>query len=176
MVYDIVIGAESLEFDSRVCQIGHRRQRLATTATFLCCLGAKPPRWAPPLVTPFDIVQQAKWRFDFDNGRVFKKRFRDLVPALICGKLRKSSIFQFYNSSDGRVIKASSSGAVDLGLIPSRVKPMALKLVFTASCLTLRVKGIMWRTSLQVYLLCRWKRHLAGFPHLGVVDRWPATP
>ena len=29
---------------------------------------------------------------------------------------------------------------------------------------------------LQVYLLCRWERHLAGFPHLGVVDRWPATP
>ena len=25
----------------------------------------------------------------------------------------------FYNSSDGRVVKASASGAVDLGLIPS---------------------------------------------------------
>ena len=34
----------------------------------------------------------------------------------------------------------------------------------------------MWGTSRQVYLLCRWERHLAGFPHLGVVDRWPATP
>ena len=30
---------------------------------------------------------------------------------------------------------ASASGAVDLGLIPSRVKPMTLKLVFTASLL-----------------------------------------
>ena len=39
------------------------------------------------------------------------------------------------NSSDGRVIRASASGAVDLGLIPSRVKPMALQLVFTASLL-----------------------------------------
>ena len=28
----------------------------------------------------------------------------------------------------------------------------------------------------QVYLLCRWERHLAGIPHLGVVDRWLATP
>ena len=37
------------------------------------------------------------------------------------------------NSSDGRVVRASGSGAVDLGLIPSRVKPMTLKLVFTAS-------------------------------------------
>ena len=39
------------------------------------------------------------------------------------------------NSSDGRVVRASASGAVDLGLISSRVKPMTLKLVFTASLL-----------------------------------------
>ena len=32
-------------------------------------------------------------------------------------------------SSDGRVVKAFASGAVDLGLIPSRVKPMTVKLV-----------------------------------------------
>ena len=31
--------------------------------------------------------------------------------------------------------RASASGAVDLGLIPSRVKPMTLKSVFTASLL-----------------------------------------
>ena len=31
------------------------------------------------------------------------------------------------------VVRASASGAVDLGLIPSRVKPMTFKLVFTAS-------------------------------------------
>ena len=36
-------------------------------------------------------------------------------------------------SSDGRVVRASASGAVDLGLIPSRAKPMTLTLVFTAS-------------------------------------------
>ena len=30
--------------------------------------------------------------------------------------------------------------------------------------------------SRQVYLLRRWERHLAGFPHLSVVYRWPATP
>ena len=33
------------------------------------------------------------------------------------------------------MVKASASGVVDLGLIPSRVKPMTLKLVFTASLL-----------------------------------------
>ena len=39
------------------------------------------------------------------------------------------------DSSDGRMVKASASGAVDSDLIPSRVKPMTLKLVFTASLL-----------------------------------------
>ena len=37
--------------------------------------------------------------------------------------------------SDGRVVTASASGAVDLGLIPSCVKLMTLKLLFTASLL-----------------------------------------
>ena len=32
-------------------------------------------------------------------------------------------------------VRASAAGAVDLGMIPSRVKPMTLKLVFTASLL-----------------------------------------
>ena len=40
-----------------------------------------------------------------------------------------------FNSSDGRVDRASASEAVDSGSIPSRVKPMTLKLVFTASLL-----------------------------------------
>ena len=38
-------------------------------------------------------------------------------------------------------------------------------------CLTLSIKGSVWRTSPQVYLLCCWERHLARLPHLGVVDR-----
>ena len=33
------------------------------------------------------------------------------------------------------MVRASASGGVDLGLIPSRVKPMTLKLLFTASLL-----------------------------------------
>ena len=36
------------------------------------------------------------------------------------------------------MVRASASGAVDLGLIPSRVKPMTIKLVFTASLLDVR--------------------------------------
>ena len=39
------------------------------------------------------------------------------------------------NSSDGQVVRASASGDVDSGFIPSRVKPITLKLVFTASLL-----------------------------------------
>ena len=42
---------------------------------------------------------------------------------------------KYNNSSDDQVVRASASGAVDLGLIPSRVKAMTLKLVFTSSLL-----------------------------------------
>ena len=55
-------------------------------------------------------------------------------------------------SSNGRVVRATASGAVDSGLISSRVK-----------------------LSRQVYL-CRWERHLEGFPSLRLVGRWSATP
>ena len=37
--------------------------------------------------------------------------------------------------SDGQVLRASASEAVDLCLIPSRVKPMTLKLLFAVSLL-----------------------------------------
>ena len=40
-----------------------------------------------------------------------------------------------FDSSDGRVVRASASGDVDLSLISSRVRPMTSKLVFTASLL-----------------------------------------
>ena len=76
-----------------------------------------------------------------------------------------------FNSSDGQVVRASASGAVDSGLIPSRIKPMTLKLVFTASLLD--AHRTVWRTSRQVYLSCRWERHLTGFPHsIGRIDRF----
>ena len=52
-------------------------------------------------------------------------------------------------SSDGRVVRASASEHVDLGLIPSRVKPR------------------LWN--------CRLDRHLTGFSHHVVVDTWMAT-
>ena len=45
------------------------------------------------------------------------------------------ALLRYHYLSDDRVVRASASGAVDLGLIPSRVKPITLKLVFTASLL-----------------------------------------
>ena len=83
---------------------------------------------------------------------------------------------QFLTAQMAEWYRASVSGVVDSGLIPSWVKPMALKLVFTASLLDAQhYKRTVWRASLQVYLLCRWERHLAGIFHLGVVDKWLAT-
>ena len=43
-------------------------------------------------------------------------------------------------ASDGQMVRVSAFGAVDAGLIPSWVKPMALKLVLPAPCLTLSIK------------------------------------
>ena len=53
---------------------------------------------------------------------------------------------------------------------------MILKLVFTASLLDVQASKGQCGESRHVYLLCRWKRHLMEFPHLSVVDSWPATP
>ena len=65
---------------------------------------------------------------------------------------------------------AFASEVADLGLILSRVKPMTLKLTFTASLLAPSIKGTVWNTSRQMYLY-RWKRY-TGFLHLSVVDRF----
>ena len=70
----------------------------------------------------------------------------------------------YVNSLDNRVVRRFTSGAVDSGSIWNRVKPTDVKLVFAQlSYLTLSIKGTVWRTSRQVYLLCRWLRQLAGF-------------
>ena len=39
------------------------------------------------------------------------------------------------SNSDGRVVRASASEAVDSGVIPSQGEPVILKLIFTASLL-----------------------------------------
>ena len=53
-----------------------------------------------------------------------------------CLKIKSSLYSRYYakacNNSDDRMVTASASGVVDLGLIASQVKPMTLKLLFTA--------------------------------------------
>ena len=64
----------------------------------------------------------------------------------------------------GESMKHPASGAVDSGLILSRVKLMTLILVFTAHLLDVGIKGTWWIKSPQVDLLCSWKKHLRNFP------------
>ena len=94
----------------------------------------------------------------------------------ICGRGKVVVVLCEIKQLRWRVVRASASGAVDFGLIPSRVKPVTLKLVVTAFLFDVQRKGTVWRTSRQLYLLCRWEKHLTGFLHLGVVNRSLATP
>ena len=57
----------------------------------------------------------------------------DILRLELVFRLEKNC--QCIPGSNGRVIRASASGVVDSGLIPSRVKPMTLKLLFAASLL-----------------------------------------
>ena len=64
-------------------------------------------------------------------------------------------IFSKYKSWLGLNRFDVSSWAVDSGLIPSRVKPMILKMVFTFPCMMLSFERKGWKTSRQIYMLCR---------------------
>ena len=58
--------------------------------------------------------------------------YRKIFVYLTTFSLSRSS---FFNSSNGRVVRASACGAVDSGLIPESDQTNALDLVFTASLL-----------------------------------------
>ena len=83
----------------------------------------------------------------------------------------------FLNRSDGRVVWSVCFWIGRLG-VRFRVgsNQWLLNWYSQLPCFTFSIEGTAWRTSRQVYLLCRWERHVTGFPHLGVVDRWPTTP
>ena len=71
----------------------------------------------------------------------------------------------------------SASGAVNSDLIPNRVKPMAVKLVFTVSPLDVQnQKNSVEYKPANLPVAPLGKALIAGFPYLGVVDKWPATP
>ena len=79
-------------------------------------------------------------------------------------------------SSDDRVGRASASGVVDLGLIPSRVKPMTAKLLFTVSLHDAQHLRDSVESKPASLLVVSVGKALSRIPHLGVVDRWLATP
>ena len=62
------------------------------------------------------------------------------------------------------MVRASAFGAVDSGLITSRIKPMTLKLVFTASMLSAQ----QWKDSVEnkptSLLVVRFGKALSGIP------------
>ena len=72
--------------------------------------------------------------------------------------------------------RASASGVVDSDLIPSRVKPMTLNLVFTASLLDAQHYRDSVENKPASLLVVPLGKALSGIFYLGVEDRWPATP
>ena len=106
------------------------------------------------------------------------KLLRDVLTSQMAHLLTDSSSpNSSLNSSDVQVVKAFASEALDLGLIPSRVKPMTLKSIFTSSLLDLlqlRDSVENKRASLLVVPL---GKALSGItPSCRQVDRWLATP
>ena len=65
---------------------------------------------------------------------------------------------------------------MDLGSIPSRVKPTTLKLVFTASLLDVQHYRHLAEYKPASLLVVPLVKALSGIPHLKVADRWLATP
>ena len=72
--------------------------------------------------------------------------------------------WSLFQSSDGRVVRASASGAVHSGLIPSQVKPMTLKLVFTASLLDVQHQRDSVGNKLVSLFVVPLERALSGIP------------
>ena len=73
------------------------------------------------------------------------------------------------------MVRASASGALDLDLVPSRVKPMTLKLILTASLLDAQHQRDSVKNKPASSLVVPLRKALSGFPHLGGVYRWLAT-
>ena len=72
--------------------------------------------------------------------------------------------------------RTSVSGSVDLGFDSESDQTNDLKIgIHSFPARRSAFKG-QCGESRQVYLLWCWERHFTEFPHLSVVNRWPATP
>ena len=87
-----------------------------------------------------------------------------------------SAPFTAFNSSDGRVVRASAPTMVDSDFNPSRVKPMTLKLVSLSSLLDAQHQWDSVENKPASLLVVSLVKALSAIPYLGVVDRWPVTP
>ena len=75
------------------------------------------------------------------------------------------------------MVRASASGAVDSGLVPSRVKPMTVKLVFTAFLLNAPHQRDCVENNPISLLVVPLEIALNRItPSWCGIDRWPATP
>ena len=99
-------------------------------------------------------------------------------PSVQVSGCELSYFYDSSNSSDGLAVRASASWSyrVDSVLISSRVKPMILTLVFTATLLDVHYKSDSVENRSVSLLVVPLGKALRGIPHLRVVDRWPATP
>ena len=113
----------------------------------------------------FKILLCLNKKHSFYNSKIFTYRRQSILERISYQAIRRQSGYSY-----------SVSRAASWDSILSRVKPMTSKLLFTASLVDVRQTSTVWRTNRQVYLLYRWEKHLAEFPHLKVVGRWPATP
>ena len=91
-------------------------------------------------------------------------------------QLTGTPVMNTNNITDGRVTRAPASGAVEVGLIPSRVKPITLKLVFTASLLQRSaLKGQCGEQAGKFTSCDVGKGTLRDYRMFGATDRWQAT-
>ena len=74
------------------------------------------------------------------------------------------------------MVRAFAFVAVKLGLIPNRVKPIALKLLFTAFLLEAQHQRDNVGNKPASLLVVPLGKTRKGFPDFGVANRWPPTP
>ena len=75
--------------------------------------------------------------FKRKKAKESNKKKSSIIPTLET-LLEVSRKYLRFNSSDGRVVKASAAVILDSGLIQSVLKPMTLKMLFSASLLDLQ--------------------------------------
>ena len=74
-------------------------------------------------------IKQLKPNFQYIQIHFITFQTFIIQQTFIIEQLRRLSLYfklSLLNSSNGRVVRASASGAVDLNLIPNRVKPMTI--------------------------------------------------